>query len=63
MLVIPNNISKLLSLGIMNWSHDQMAEFSAWQIKEDVFPSYQDNYREPEELPCFWERRGLSIGC
>ena len=57
---IPDNISKLLKLGMMNWSFDQMTEFSCWQNKENVFSDSPVECREPEELPCFWERRGLS---
>jgi len=62
MLDIPDNISALLEIDVMSWSFEQMAEFSDWQLENDVFPSDQvEQYREPEELPCFWERRGLNL--
>jgi len=58
---IPEYISKLLEIGMMNWDTDQMEQFTKWQTETDSFPKEKPTPRESQKLPCFWHKRGIVV--
>lgn len=60
---IPNYIKKVLSKSVLDWSLDEIEIIVKYQQDNNLYPKVPTEPREPQELPCFWEQRGVTSSC
>ena len=60
---VPQNVKTILEKDILCWSWEESETIQDYLQKNDLYPKVPTEPRQPEELPCFWERRGITTGC